>query len=148
MDGDTRQWGQMKPDQLAEEAAQRQASYWGLSGQEYVNQAAGEFKASQYGTVSDQARRAYAAEALRQKDHVSAGLLAVFLGVFGIHKFYLGYNKAGFVMLAVSIIGGVLTFGLAAAVIWVLAIIEGIIYLTRTQTEFDRTYVLNAREWF
>ncbi len=100
------------------------------------------------GSVSQRARQAYAAEALRQKDHVSAGLLAVFLGMFGVHKFYLGCNQAGFIMLAVSIIGGILTFGLAAAVIWLIAIIEGIIYLSKSQTEFDQMYVLNQRDWF
>ena len=104
--------------------------------------------ASRPGSVSARARAAYAAEALRSKDHVSAGLLAIFLGVFGIHKFYLGCNQAGFIMLAVSIIGGILTLGLAAAVIEVISIIEGVIYLTKSQTEFDRDYVLNQRDWF
>lgn len=105
-------------------------------------------RASGGGSVSASARRAYAAEALRQKDHVAAGLLAIFLGVFGIHKFYLGCNQAGFLTLAVSIIGGIITLGLAAAVIEVISIIEGIIYLTKSQTEFDRIYVLNQRDWF
>lgn len=103
---------------------------------------------SRDGSVSARARRAYAAEALRAKDHISAGLLAIFLGVFGVHKFYLGCNQAGFIMLAVSIIGGILTFGLAAAVVWVIAAIEGIIYITKSQTDFDRIYVLNQRDWF
>ena len=75
-------------------------------------------------------------------------MLAIFLGAFGIHKFYLGYNTAGFIMLAVTIIGGVLTFSLASWVIWVIAIIEGILYLTKSQTEFEQIYVLNKREWF
>lgn len=100
------------------------------------------------GSVSARARRIYAAEALRQKDHVAAGLLAIFLGIFGVHKFYLGCNQAGFVMMAVSIIGGILTFGLAAAVIEVIALIEGVIYLTKSQTEFDQTYVVCQRDWF
>lgn len=106
------------------------------------------YRAQGGGSVSARARRMYAAEALRQKDHVAAGLLAIFLGVFGVHKFYLGCNQAGFLVLAVSIIGGIFTFGLAAAVIEVISIIEGIIYLTTSQTEFDRQYVLNQRDWF
>ena len=105
-------------------------------------------QAERSGSVSVRARQAYAAEALRQKDHVAAGLLAIFLGMFGVHKFYLGCNQTGFLMLAVSIIGGVFTFGLAAAVIEVISIIEGAIYLTKSQTEFDRVYVLNQRDWF
>ncbi len=82
------------------------------------------------------------------KDHVAAGLLAIFLGAFGIHKFYLGYNTAGFVMLAVTILGSLLSFGMAGAVMTVIAIIEGIIYLSKSQTEFDREYVYNTQEWF
>ena len=100
------------------------------------------------GSVSQRARRAYAAEALRQKDHVSAALLAFFLGMFGVHKFYLGCNNAGFIMLAVTVIGGIFTLGLAPAVIEVISIIEGAIYLSKSQTEFDRLYVLNQRDWF
>ncbi len=101
-----------------------------------------------YAPPAARTRQAYALQAMKQKDHVSAGLFAVFLGLFGMHKFYLGYNDAGFLMLAVSIIGGICTLGLATAVIWIIAVIEGIIYLTKSQTDFDRLYVLGAREWF
>lgn len=90
----------------------------------------------------------YAQPAITTKDHVAAGLLAIFLGTLGIHKFYLGYNTAGFIMLAVTILGSLFTFGLAGAVMWVIAIIEGILYLTKSQTEFEQIYVLNKREWF
>lgn len=82
------------------------------------------------------------------KDHVAAGLLAIFLGVFGVHKFYLGYNTAGFVMLAVTILGSLLTLGLAATVIWIISIIEGVIYLAKSQSEFDAIYVARKKEWF
>ena len=93
-------------------------------------------------------RKMYAAQAVRQRDHIAAGLLAIFLGVFGVHKFYLGYNKPAFIMLAVSVIGSIFTLGLAGAVVWLIAIIEGIMYLSKSQTDFDRTYVLNERDWF
>lgn len=82
------------------------------------------------------------------KDHVAAGLLAIFLGSLGIHKFYLGYNTAGFIMLAVSILGGLLTFGLAAAVMGLIGFIEGILYLVKSQSEFEQIYVFSKREWF
>ena len=51
-------------------------------------------------------------------------------------------------MLAVTVLGSIVTFGLAATVIEVIAIIEGIIYLTKTPEEFDRTYVFGRKEWF
>ncbi len=85
---------------------------------------------------------------VRTKDHVAAGLLGIFLGAFGIHKFYLGYNTAGFIMLGVSILGGLLSLGLATGVIWLIGLIEGIIYLVKSQSEFEQAYVFGKREWF
>ena len=93
-------------------------------------------------------REAYAASAEKQKDHIAAGLLAVFLGMFGMHKFYLGYNQAAFTMLAVTVVGSIVTFGIAGAVIWILAIVEGLIYLTKSQADFDEIYVKRTRDWF
>lgn len=90
----------------------------------------------------------YAQPVLTTKDHVAAGLLAIFLGSLGIHKFYLGYNTAGFIMLAVTIVGSIFTLGLAAGVMGIIGIIEGILYLTKSQTEFEQVYVVNQREWF
>lgn len=101
-----------------------------------------------YGYQQPYYQQPYSQPMVTTKDHVAAGLLAIFLGAFGIHKFYLGYNTAGFIMLAVTIIGGMLTFTLASWVIWVIAVIEGILYLTKSQTEFEQIYVLNKREWF
>lgn len=82
------------------------------------------------------------------KDHVAAGLLAIFLGVFGVHKFYLGYNTAGFIMLAITILGSIFTIGLAAGAMAVIALIEGVIYLSKSQSEFDAVYVVSKKEWF
>ena len=82
------------------------------------------------------------------KDHVAAGLLAIFLGPLGVHKFYLGYNVPGFIMLAVSVIGGIFTISVATWIVWIIAIIEGIIYLTKNQTDFEQLYVFSKREWF
>ena len=107
-----------------------------------------EFQEPSYGNPNRNVRRAIALEAEYRKDHIAAGLLAIFLGVFGVHKFYLGYNQTAFIMLAASIVGSLFTFGLAAAVIEVISIIEGVIYLTKSQTEFDELYVKNKREWF
>lgn len=93
-------------------------------------------------------QRPYTTEIIEGKNHVAAGLLAIFLGVFGIHKFYMGNYRIGFVMLAVSILGGVLSFGLAAAVIEVISIVEGVIYLTMHQEDFERIYIKGNKDWF
>jgi len=94
-------------------------------------------------------RRQYTAEQVYvSKDHVAAALIAIFLGALGIHKFYLGCYNAGFIMMAVSIVGGIVTFGLAAGVMGMISLIEGIIYLATSQTDFTARYVNGKREWF
>jgi len=75
---------------------------------------------------------------------LAAGLLAIFLGSFGVHKFVLGYNTAGLIMLLVT----VLTCGVAGFVMGVIGIIEGIIYLTKSPEEFESIYLQNSKEWF
>ena len=82
------------------------------------------------------------------KDHVVAALLAIFLGALGVHKFYLGYNSAAFIMLAVTVLGSIFTLGLAFNVMAIISIVEGFIYLSKSQTEFERIYVVNSKEWF
>lgn len=90
----------------------------------------------------------YAQAAPNTKDHVAAGLLAIFLGSLGIHKFYLGYNTPGFIMLAVTIVGSIFSLGLAGLAMVVISIVEGVLYLSKSQTEFEQVYVFNKKEWF
>jgi TM2 domain-containing membrane protein YozV len=79
---------------------------------------------------------------------LAAGLVGIFLGAFGIHKFLLGYTTAGIIMLVVSVVGGVVTCGIASFVMGVIGLIEGIIYLTKTPEEFKATYIDAKKEWF
>ena len=82
------------------------------------------------------------------KVKVAAGLLGIFLGWIGIHKFYLGYNKEGLIMLLVSLVGGILTCGLSMCVISIIGLVEGIIYLTKSDDEFVQLYVQGHKGWF
>lgn len=75
---------------------------------------------------------------------VAAGVCGILLGSLGIHKFILGFNTAGLIMLLSTI----LTCGLAAAVFHVVGLIEGILYLTKTDEDFYRTYIVGRKEWF
>ena len=75
---------------------------------------------------------------------LAAGLLGIFLGSFGLHKFVLGYTKAGLIMLLLT----VLSCGLAGFVMGVIGLIEGINYLTQTPQEFKATYLDGRKEWF
>lgn len=82
------------------------------------------------------------------KDHIAAGLLAILLGALGIHKFYLGYSSTGFIMMAITVVAGIFTIGLASLAMVVVGVIEGIIYLSKSQQEFEETYVRNKKSWF
>lgn len=87
----------------------------------------------------------------KEKDKLVAGLLAIFLGYLGIHKFYLGFTGPGLVYLLVNTVGFVITwifFFIPNIVLAVFALVEGIIYLTKTDEEFEQLYVVKKKMWF
>ena len=51
-------------------------------------------------------------------------------------------------MLVGSLVGGVVTCGVASFALGVIGLIEGIIYLTKTPEEFQAMYIDAQREWF
>jgi TM2 domain-containing membrane protein YozV len=65
------------------------------------------------------------------KSKTTAGILGILVGGFGIHKFYLGKIGLGIVYLLFCWTGIPSLIGL----------IEGILYLTKTDEEFQRKYV-------
>ncbi|QLC67003.1 TM2 domain-containing protein [Flavobacterium sp. LPB0248] len=71
---------------------------------------------------------------------VTAGILGIVLGSFGVHKFYLGYSKEGIIQLVVSVV----TCGLGG----IIGFVEGIIYLTKSDDEFYQTYQVGKKPWF
>lgn len=77
-----------------------------------------------------------------------AGILAIVLGSLGIHKFILGYQKEGIIMLVVTLVIGGFTCGIGASIMGVIGLIEGIIYLTKSDEEFYQTYQANKKPWF
>jgi len=88
-----------------------------------------------------------AAAPKESKSKIVAALLAFFLGGLGIHKFYLGCTTAGIIMLAVSILG-IFLAGLPTLIMGIIAFIEFIIYLIKSDEEFHRIYVENKKCWF
>ena len=101
--------------------------------------------------VYQQEPAAHLSEANNKK--IAAGLCAILLGGLGIHKFILGYNAAGWVYLGIFIAGlmtsCILPFIIISApVMGIISLIEGIMYLTKTDEEFYYTYIANRREWF
>ncbi len=75
---------------------------------------------------------------------IAAGVCGILLGALGVHKFILGYTKEGVIMLLASL----LTFGFGAMVMGVIGLIEGIIYLTKTDADFVATYLTGKKGWF
>ncbi|WP_426593759.1 NINE protein [Cellulomonas sp. McL0617] len=72
------------------------------------------------------------------RSRVTAGLLGVFLGGLGLHRMYLGYWKRGLAMLAIFVVGGFMTFGLAAIIVCAVGFLEGLIYLSVRRGRFSR----------
>ena len=80
------------------------------------------------------------------KNRIVAGVLGILLGWLGIHKFYLGYTKQGVIMLLVSILTSWTWIG--PVIIGTIGLIEGIIYLVKSDEGFYATYVQNKKKWF
>ncbi len=85
---------------------------------------------------------------------IAAGICGILLGGFGVHKFILGYQNEGIILLSVYLVGLVITMitcgigvfiPMAASIV---GIVEGIIYLTKSDEEFVQTYVVNKKPWF
>lgn len=96
---------------------------------------------------SDNAKEAFSNVAGDNKK-LLAGILAIILGPLGVHKFILGYNKEGIIMLAASLILGFVTCGIGAGLTGIIGLIEGIIYLTKSDEEFHSMYQVNKKPWF
>ncbi len=71
------------------------------------------------------------------KSSIVAGLLGIFLGGLGIHRFYLGYTKVGIVLLLCSTIGSFFTFGISAIVASIWGLVEGILILCEKNITTD-----------
>ena len=69
-----------------------------------------------------------------------AGLLAIFVSPLALHKFYLGYTKEGIIQIIIVFC----TCFLGAF----LSIIEGVIYLSKSDEDFVNTYIKNKKGWF
>ena len=66
-----------------------------------------------------------------------AGLLALFLGGVGLHYFYMGKTNAGVIFLVATL----LTCGLLGVITQIISIIQGVLFFTSTQEEFERRWV-------
>jgi len=84
---------------------------------------------------------------------VPAGICGILLGGLGIHKFIIGLNKPATVMLVFWLLG--LGTGMCIVVplivsvaMGIIGLVEGIIYLTKSDEDFYQTYAIEKKEWF
>ena len=84
------------------------------------------------------------AAAIGDKNRYIAAILACpfLLGMLGLHKFYLGRVWAGVVM----IVGTCLV--VTAPIVFVIAFLEMIIYLVKSDQSFYEDYVVGGKSWF
>ncbi|MCA0932674.1 TM2 domain-containing protein [Lutimonas saemankumensis] len=105
--------------------------------QEEVKSTASEF--------SESAREAYQQISTENESkRIVAGIVAIIFGALGIHKFILGYQKEGLIMLVISM----LSLGFLAGLVALVGLIEGIVYLTKSDEEFYQTYQVGRKPWF
>ena len=83
----------------------------------------------------------------KEKNRITAGILALLIGHFGVHKFYLGHKGTG-VLFLVSFWGGMALFFIPTLIIAVISVIEGILYLCKSDEEFQQIYVIEKKRMF
>ncbi|QDT63129.1 TM2 domain-containing protein [Calycomorphotria hydatis] len=84
---------------------------------------------------------------------LAAGLVAILLPGLGIHKFILEMPNPGVIMLlgtiACTILSPCLIFPIfGTLVLSAISVVEGILYLTKSDEEFYERYIVKKTEWF
>jgi TM2 domain-containing membrane protein YozV len=80
----------------------------------------------------------------KESKRIVAAVLAIVLPGLGVHKFVLGMTTPGLIYLLTLLFCG--AFG---GITCVLSVIEGIVYLTKSDEEFIKNYQgENPKQWF
>jgi len=146
--GDAKEGAKKAADTVSDKAGELADEAKELAGdaKEKASEIAGDVKdaASDF---ADNAKEAFSS-ATGENKKVLAGILAILLGAFGVHKFILGYNKEGIIMLVITLIIGGFTCGMGASLVAIVGLVEGIMYLTKSDEEFYNTYQAGKKPWF
>ena len=76
----------------------------------------------------------------QDSQRVAAGVLGILLGGLGIHRFILGDALGGILRIVITFV----TCGFGS----ILGLIEGIVYLTKSDEEFIQIYQIEKKAWF
>ena len=69
---------------------------------------------------------------------IAAGLCGILVGFLGVHRFILGDVTGGIIRILLNLV----------CVAGIIGLIEGIIYLTKSDEEFYQTYMVEKKAWF
>ena len=74
----------------------------------------------------------------QESKRILCGVLAIVLGWLGVHRFLLGDTGGGIIRLILRVfcVGGLI------------GLVEGIIYLTKTDEQFIQEYQVGKKPWF
>lgn len=85
----------------------------------------------------------------QHRNRYAASILAIFLGILGIHKFYIGNYKVGFIQLLAFAIASLLSSSiniyLPVSILGIISCVEAILYLFKTDEEFNKRYIVEKR---
>ena len=86
------------------------------------------------------------------KSRIVAGVLALVVGGLGIHKFYLNYIGQGVALLVITLFIAIVSFSITGSpilnfLIVIFCLVEGVIYLTKSEEEFQQIYVEGTKPW-
>ena len=95
---------------------------------------------ARYGAYSGQTGAMLYDKSAVNSKRVLAGIMGIIFGALGVHKFILGFVGTGILQILITFA----TCGVGHFI----GLIEGIIYLSKTDEEFYRTYIVERRNWF
>jgi len=146
--GDAKEGAKKAADKVSDKASELADDAKELAGD--AKEKAKEFASEAKETASEFAENAKETfdQATGENKKILAGVLAIILGPLGVHKFILGYNKEGIILLVITFVLGFVTCGLGAGLTGIIGLIEGIIYLTKSDEEFYNTYQAGKKPWF
>ena len=148
--GDAKDGAKKAADKVSGKASELADDAKELAGD--AKEKAKEFANEAKATASEFADSAKETFGSNENKKILAGILGILFGGLGVHKFILGYNKEGGILLGATIAGVLLScLGIGLLFVWipgVIGLIEGIIYLTKSDEEFYNTYQVEKKPWF